>query len=94
MTKKRESTGRRNRGPDRTAATPSVAVATVTDARKRFPLLIDFVEQGNVVQVTRYGKPFLYLVPSKLYRRLRARDHAREKAASRALKSKSRRNTK
>lgn len=88
MTTKSAATTRKVRRSARTVAATPVASVTVTEARKRFSRLIDFVEQGNVVQVTRYGEPFLYLIPSKLYRRLRARDRARAKAAGQAPTSK------
>ena len=38
--------------------------ATVQDLRKRFQQLAQWIEAGEQVEITRYGKPFAYLVPA------------------------------
>ena len=43
---------------------------SVGDARARLPKLLDDVEQGRSVELTRRGKPVAWLIPVREYRRL------------------------
>lgn len=36
---------------------------SVTDARRNFGKLLDRVEQGERIIITRYGKPFVAVIP-------------------------------
>jgi prevent-host-death family protein len=38
---------------------------SVTDARRNFGKLLDRVERGERIVITRYGKPFIALIPIK-----------------------------
>ena len=37
---------------------------SVTDARRNFGKLLDRVERGDRIDVTRYGKPFVAVIPT------------------------------
>jgi prevent-host-death family protein len=36
---------------------------SVTDARRNFGRLLDRIEQGRRIVITKYGKPFLAVIP-------------------------------
>lgn len=43
---------------------------TATELRKNMGTILDAVEAGAIYQVTRYGKPYVYILPIPLYERM------------------------
>lgn len=43
---------------------------TVTEFRKNMGAILDAVEAGATYEVTRYGKPCVYILPIPLYERM------------------------
>jgi len=43
---------------------------TIVDAKNKLPSLIHYVETGQTVKLTRYGKPVVVLLSIKNYKRL------------------------
>jgi prevent-host-death family protein len=50
---------------------PVRSTISVTDARRNFGKLLDRVERGERIVITRYGKPFVAVIPISELRILR-----------------------
>jgi prevent-host-death family protein len=55
---------------------------SVTDARRNFGKLLDRVERGERIVITRYGKPFVALIPISDFELLAQTKARRQRMAS------------
>lgn len=66
------------------------SVMTATEARVHFGELMRRVRNGEIVTITRRGKPAAVAMPYALYHELKARKEARESASASVAESEGR----